>query len=130
MPYENSLVLTITSLVSILFLILHVTDDIARGISRVGPSIDFVAFPVLALLLYGALVLAERRSGYIIQLIGAILASGMSAIHLRGPRINDIAHSGGGYYFIFTLLVLGVTGMFGFVLAVRGLWSPQAAKPR
>lgn len=59
---KNSVLLTITSLVSILFLILHVTDDIARGISRVGPSINFIAFPVLALILYGALVLAERRS--------------------------------------------------------------------
>ena len=127
---KNSVLLTITSLVSILFLILHVTDDFARGISRVGPSINFIAFPVLALILYGALVLAERRSGYIIQLVGAILASGMPAIHLRGPRINDIAHSSGGYFFIFTLLLLGVTGMFSFVLAVRGLWSLRQAQPR
>ena len=126
---KNSVLLTITSLVSILFLILHITDDIARGISSVGPSINFIAFPVLALLLYGALVLGERRSGYIIQLVGAILASGMPALHMRG-RINDIAHSSGGYFFIFTLMTLGALGMFSFVLAVRGLWSLRKAEAR
>lgn len=126
---KNSVMLTITSLVSILFLILHITDDIARGISSVGPSINVVAFPVLALLLYGALVLGERRSGYVIQLIGAILASGMPALHMRG-RINDIAHSSGGYFFIFTLMTLGALGMFAFVLAVRGLWGLRTAEAR
>ena len=126
---KNSVLLTITSLVSILFLILHITDDIARWISSVGPSINFIAFPVLALLLYGALVLGERRSGYIIQLVGAILASGMPALHMRG-RINDIAHSSGGYFFIFTLMTLGALGMFSFVLAVRGLWSLRKAEAR
>jgi len=68
-------------------------------------------------------VLGERRSGYIIQLVGAIIAWGMPAMHFRGARINDIAQGSGGYFFIFTLLTLGVTGMFSFVLAVRGLWS-------
>jgi hypothetical protein len=124
---KNSVLLTITSVVSIVFLILHVTDDIARGISSVGPSINFIAFPVLALLLYGALVLGERRSGYIIELVGAIFASAMPALHMRG-RINEIAHSSGGYFFIFTLIALGALGMFSFALAVRGLWGLRTAE--
>ena len=123
---KNSVLLTITSVVSIVFLILHVTDDIARGISSVGPSINFIAFPVLALLLYGALVLGERRSGHIIELVGAIFASAMPALHMRG-RINEIAHSSGGYFFIFTLIALGALGMFSFALAVRGLWGLRTA---
>jgi hypothetical protein len=126
---KNSVLLTITSVVSITFLILHVTDDIARGISSVGPSINFIAFPVLAFLLYGALVLGERRSGYIIQLLGAIFAAAMPALHMRG-RINEIAQSSGGYFFIFTLITLGALGMFSFALAVRGLWGLRKAEAR
>jgi hypothetical protein len=41
---------------------LHITDDIVRGISKAQPS--NIALAVLVVLLYGTLVLAERRSGY------------------------------------------------------------------
>ena len=54
-------VLVVTSLLSILLLTLHVTDDIVRGISKAEPS--NTALVVLAGFLYGTLVLAERRSG-------------------------------------------------------------------
>jgi hypothetical protein len=44
-------------LVSILLLTLHITDDIVRGISKAEPS--NTALLVLAVLLYGTLVLSE-----------------------------------------------------------------------
>src|SRR5579864_54434 len=76
---KNSRILTVVSLLSILFLILHVTDDYVRGISKVQPSANLIVFPFLALMLYGTLMLAERRSGYIIQLVVAIFAWGCPA---------------------------------------------------
>jgi hypothetical protein len=125
---KNSVMLTITSSLTIVFLLLHLTDDFVHGISKIGPTLSLVVFPIITLLLFGALVLAERRSGYIIQIVGSILALGMPGLHFRGARINDIAQASGGFFFIFTLLLLGVTGLFSFVLAVRGLLSLRKAQ--
>ena len=58
---KDHVTLTIASLLSILLLTLHVTDDIVRGISKAEPS--NTALVVLVVFLYGTLVLAERRSG-------------------------------------------------------------------
>jgi hypothetical protein len=58
---KQNVMLTIASLLSILLLTLHITDDIVRGISKAEPS--NIALAVLVVLLYGTLVLAERRSG-------------------------------------------------------------------
>jgi len=65
---KQTAILTTTSLLSILLLTLHITDDIVRGISKAEPS--NIALLVLAVLLYGTLVLAERRSGHVIMLLG------------------------------------------------------------
>ena len=62
---RHNATLVVTSLLSILLLTLHVTDDIVRGISKAEPS--NTALVVLVVFLYGTLVLAERRSGYIIM---------------------------------------------------------------
>jgi hypothetical protein len=45
--------------------------------------------PVVFLLvwLYGTLVLAERRSGYVIVLIASILASGLPIVHMAGSGL-------------------------------------------
>src|SRR5437879_4255681 len=81
---KHNVVLTITSLLSILFLTLHITDDIVRGISKAEPS--NIALAVLVVLLYGTLVLAERRSGYVIMLLVGLFAAGMPVIHMRGAH--------------------------------------------
>ena len=49
--------LVVASLLSILLLTLHITDDIVRGISKAEPS--NTALLVLAVLLYVTLVLSE-----------------------------------------------------------------------
>ena len=63
---KHNTMLTVASLLSILFLTLHITDDIVRGISKAESS--NTALLVLAVFLYGTLVLAERRSGHVIML--------------------------------------------------------------
>ncbi len=60
---NNNGLLKITSLLSLLLLTLHVTDDIVRGISKAESS--NIALVVLVVFLYGTLVLAERRSGVV-----------------------------------------------------------------
>jgi len=125
---KHKLTLTITSLLSILFMTFHLTSDTLRarvGTSEAGGS-TLVAVPVLVAWLYGTLVLAERRSGYIIMLVGALLALGMPVIHVIGKGgvfRGAIAGSSGPFVFVWTLHALGVTGMFSLILSARELWS-------
>ena len=121
-------VLVVTSLLSILLLTLHVTDDIVRGISKAEPS--NTALLVLAVLLYGTLVLAERRSGLVSMLLVGLFAAGMPVIHMRGAHYPEIARSAGGFFFVWTLWALGGLGGVTFVLAARGLWNLRKGRPR
>jgi hypothetical protein len=118
---KHNVTLTITSLLSIVLLTLHVTDDIIRGISKAEPS--NTALVVLTVFLYGTLVLAGRRSGYAIMLLVGLFAAAMPVIHMRGIHYGEIAKSTGGFFFVWTLWALGGLGGLTFVLAARGLWS-------
>lgn len=126
---KHSVMLTIASLLSILLLLLHVADDIVLGMDKARPATN-IALAVVAILLYGTLVSAGRRWGYVSTLLVGIFAAGMPAIHLRGTGIGNIAKSGGGLFFLFTLFALGALGGFGIILSVRGLWNPQWGEAR
>jgi hypothetical protein len=69
---------------------------------------------ILAVWLYGTLVLAERRSGYVIVLLGSILGSGVPVIHMMGAGLvgGRIANSSGVFFWVWTLIALGVTAIF------------------
>ncbi|HYV06365.1 MAG TPA: hypothetical protein VFB82_17335, partial [Blastocatellia bacterium] len=113
---------TIASLLSILFGTFHLADDIDRGMSP-GGLLNLVAVVIFVVWLYGTLVLAERRSGYIIILIASLLLMGVPVIHMRGVGVGFGTTRSGGLFFIWTLLAMGVTALFSVILAVRGLWS-------
>ena len=104
---ENT-ILVVTSLLSILLLTLHVTDDIVRGISKAEPS--NIALLVLAVFVYGTLVLAGQRSGHVIMLLVGLFAAAMPVIHMRGAHYSEIARSAGGFFFVWTLWALGGLG--------------------
>ena len=117
--------LTTTSLLSILLFTFHLADDIVRGFEKGGLS-NLTAVPIAVLWLYATLVLAERRSGYIIMVIFSLLALGVPVIHMKGRGVgvgSRIANSSGGFFFVWTLIALGVTALFSVILAARGLWS-------
>ena len=121
--------LTITSLLSILLMSLHVTDDIVRGISparadNVGAVVIFVVW------LLGTLPLAERLSGYVIMLLGGLFAAAMPVLHMRGAGYATIAKSSGGFFFVWTLIAVGVTGTFAVILSARALWVLRSSKRR
>jgi ribose/xylose/arabinose/galactoside ABC-type transport system permease subunit len=125
---KQNLLLTITSLLSILLMTFHLTDDIVRGMDKARPA-NLIAIAILVVWLYGTLVLTERRPGYIITLIGGIIATGMPVIHLRGTGIVNVVKSSGGFFFLWTLFALGVLGIFSIILSVRGLWSLRRTTP-
>ena len=116
---ENA-ILVVTSLLSLLLLTIHITDDIVRGISPAESS--NTALIVLVLLLYGTLVLAEKRSGHVVMLVVGLLAAAMPVMHMRGAHYGQIARSAGGFFFVWTLWALGGLGGLTFILAARGLW--------
>ena len=84
---KRHLMLTITSLLTILFTTFHLTHDIVRGISPGGLS-NLPVVLVLVVWLYGTLVLAQRRSGYFIVLIGSLGGLGVLVLHMRGGDLS------------------------------------------
>jgi hypothetical protein len=118
---NNNGVLKITSLLSVLLLTLHVTDDIVRGISKAESA--NTALVVLVVFLYGTLMLAERRWGHAIMFLVGLFAVAMPVMHMRGAHYPEIAASTGGFFFVWTLWALGALGGVTMLLSVRGLWS-------
>ena len=120
---KPSVMLTIASLLSILLFTFHLTDDIVRGMEP-GTLSNLIAVPILVIWLYGTLVLAERRSGYVIVLLASLLGSLVPVIHMKGAGVGGaFAKSSGAFFFIWTLLALGVTALFSVILSARGLWE-------
>jgi len=118
--------LTIASLLSILFLTFHLTDDIARGYEPGGLSNLVGGVVITVVWLYGALVLGERRSGHIIMLLGSLFSLVVPIIHMKGKgagAASKIFNSSGHFFFVWTLLVIGVLGLFSVILSARGLWN-------
>ena len=93
---KNNLTLTITSLVSILLAVFHLSDDIVRGFEP-GGFRQVTGILIMAVWLYGTLMLSGRRSGFIIILLGSLLGSVMPLAHMRGAGLvgGRVAHSSG-----------------------------------
>lgn len=123
---KNSALLQICSLLSILLVTLHLTSDTvhaAAGTPEAGGS-TLIAVPILVVWLCGTLLLAERLSGNIMMLIGSVIAVAMPVFHIIGPAgvfHGQLARSSPAFLFVWTLHALGITGMFSFILALRGL---------
>ncbi len=122
---RNHVMVSVASLLSVLFLTLHMADDIVRGIEA-GTLRDLIVVVTCVVWLYGALVLAERRSGYIITLLSSLLGMVVPIVHMMGKGVGvttNVGKSSGAFFFVWTLFALGVTALFAVVLCVRGLWG-------
>ena len=102
---KDKATLSITSLLSIVFMTFHWADDIVRGMSPGGVS-GLGGVLILIVWLYGTLVLGERRSGYVIMLLGSIGGLGVLVIHMRGAGLvgGRIANSSGVFFWVWTLI--------------------------
>ena len=86
---KDNVLLARASLLSILLLTLHLTDDVVRGMFPGGIGVLYAAL-VAGALLYPMMVLAERRFGQVIMLVVSLIAVGMPALlHERGGRRNE-----------------------------------------
>ena len=127
---KHTLALTVASVLSVLLFTVHLAQDIVRGIEK-GDASNFGAFPIFVIWLYGTLMLAERRSGYIIMLLGSLLGSVVPIVHMMGKGVgigSRLARFDDHVFFVWTLIALGVTAMLSVILSAHGLWSTRRAR--
>jgi len=116
---ENDL-LSVTSILSVLLLALHISQDIVFGFDRGGLN-QIVGVAILFVLLCGAVLLRERRSGKVIMLLGGVVAFAMLPLHMRNGLRPEFLEKSGALLFVWTLYVLGVIGAFSVTLAIQAL---------
>ena len=126
-PMKPNVALTVTSLLSLLFLTFHMTHDVIR---QAEGAVQYpIPVIVFALMLYGTLVLRERAWGYAIMFLGGFFAAAMIMVHSKGLVVGKA----GGFFFVWTLFALATTGWVTMILSARALWmtfrSRRAAAP-
>src|SRR5882724_13110651 len=92
---KNSVMLTITSLLLLLFLTFHLAHDIVRGYEPGGLANLVGGVLISVVWLYGILVLAERRSGYIMMLLLSLFSLVVPYIHMKGKGVGVTSRLGG-----------------------------------
>ena len=116
--------LSVTSILSVLLLALHISQDIVFGFDRGGLN-QLVGVAILLVVACGAVPLRERRSGKVIMLFGGVAAAGMLPLHMRHGLHPEFFEKSGALLFVWTLYVLAVTGAFSVILAVQALRGPR-----
>ena len=130
---KNSVMLAISFLLLILLLTFHLADDIRHGYEPGGLANLVGGTLITVVLLYGATVLFERRSGYIIMLLGSLFSLVVPIIHMKGKGVgvtSRVGNSSGHFFFVWTLIAIGVLGLFSAILSARGLWNFSWRRPR
>ena len=119
---KHNVVLTVASLLSLLFMSFHLTHDVMRQAD--GSVLYPIPVLVFALWLYGTLMLSGRVWGYVIMLLGGLLGAGMIVIHSKGLVVGK----SGGFFFVWTPFALSTTGWVTMILSARGLWTTLRAR--
>ncbi len=123
---KPNLLLVVTSLLSILLMSLHISEDIVLGFTGGGLT-NLIGIGILTVYLCGTLLWRDRRWGLIFLLIGPLLALAMPVILMTGAGVG-VRRSAGAFFFVWTLYALGITGTFGVLLSARALWNARAAR--
>ena len=127
---KRNLVLPVTSLLSILLASFHLVDDIVYGSDK-GVALSLLMVAILAVWLYGTLVLPERPAGHIIMLLGSLLGLTIFVTHLTGTgglSGVEIGKLSGAFFFVWTLLALAVVSLLSLTLSAHGVWSLLRSK--
>lgn len=118
----NEKTVSVMALITIGLSTVHLSQDIAYGIER-GDITAFIATVIVGVWLSATLAFAGRRIGCALLLILSLLSLIVPLLHMSGRGVGrDIAASGGGLFFVWTLLALAVTAPVSFMVAVQGLW--------
>lgn len=118
--------LSATSILSVLLLALHISQDIVFGFDPAGLHHLF-GVAILLVIVCGAVPLRERPSGKVIMLLGGVAAAGILPMHMRHGLRPEFLEKSGALLFVWTLYLLGVNGLFSVVLAVQALRDRRVA---
>ena len=123
---KPNVALTVSSLLTIVLFTAHLTHDFLFGLDSMSRADTLVFLLIMLVSSYGTVELAGRRSGFVVTLLLGILAAALPVLHTAGgPR-----SAGRGFFFVWTLLMLGASGVFSAAVSVRGLWSLTRGRPR
>lgn len=125
---ENKTLL-VTSLLSVLLFALHWVDEITRGMEQAKVA-NLPGVAILVVWLCGPLVFSQRRTGYIIMLIGGIFGLGVLVLHMSGAGLisRSIVNTSGIFFWVLTAIALGTTSSISAILAARGLWRMRRSQ--
>jgi hypothetical protein len=119
---KPKVMLTVASLLSLLLIMFHLTDDV---LLQADGSVKFyIPVVVFALWLYGTLMLPDRVLGYVIMFFGGLVSAGMIVVHSR----SGVVHKTGGFFFVWTMFALSATGWLTVILSARELWATLRAR--
>ena len=121
---KRNMTLTIMSLLTLVLFTLHLADDTIHakdGMDAIGTTITLA---IAIGLLYATVELAGRRLGYVIILLGGLASAYMPYLHTMGPRATRW-----GFFFVWTMIAMAVTGLFAAILAARELWRSYRTRP-
>ena len=122
---KQTAMLTTASLLTILFMTIHLAGDILFRMAPAG-LVNLLAVFIFVVQLYGTLVLAGRRVGYIIIFFGSALGLLIPVMHMKGTRGvigGDIGTSSQAFLFVWTILALSITATFSLILSASALLS-------
>ena len=127
-----NVMVAITSLLTIVLATFHLADDIVRGFEK-GVVSNLAAVPFVVLWLYAlVLVIDDRRSGYVINILFSLFVLVIPWVHMSGKGVgagSRIANSSGALFFVWSLIAIGMAGLFSTVLSARELWSLRGRPP-
>jgi len=132
---KDHVTLTISSLLSIVLFSLHWAHEVARGLEP-GTVSAAGGLVILAVWLCATLVFADRQWGLVLVLLGAILASGVPVLHMQGAglvggRIASGANTVERFFWVWTNIALGASGLLSVVLSMLALWKTwRVRRPR
>lgn len=127
----HNVALTITALLSVLLASFHFSDDIVLGIEPGGVS-NFIGILILAGYLLATLMLDGRRWAHAIVLLVSLGATAVPYLHMTGVGLvgGRAANAAGQFFWVWTLMALGVTAMVSVILSAQGLWRLQFRRTR
>jgi hypothetical protein len=128
---KHQVSLTITSLLAILLFTFHYAQDIVLGIEP-GDVSTYIGVLIVVAWLYPVLVLAGRKSGYLINLVFSLAAVVMPVLHMRGAGLlgRKTLEFFPAFFWVWTTFAICVTGAIAFLLSVHGLVSLRRGNPR
>jgi hypothetical protein len=65
------------------------------------------------------------------MLLGSLLSLVVPLVHMQGRGVgvaSRLVNTSGHFFFVWTLLAIGVIGLFSVILAVQGLWRLRRAQ--